>query len=216
MKTVQHKPYGLMKFLPIPQRPWSSILMDFIEGLPLSLDFDSILVIVDRLTKYAIFIECRKTDGAIELATLFLKHVFAKHGAPHDIVSDRGKLFVSKFWSLLCHLLDIKANLSTAYHPETNRQTERINQILKQYIRLYINYQQDDWVPLLPLAEFAYNNTPHSATQVTPFFANKGYHPRFEIGTENVSSYTAQQHADDLTALHDYLNEQLHVAIEQY
>src|ERR1700731_4873965 len=123
-KKVRHKPYGLMKFLPILQCLWSSILMDFIEGLPLSLDFDSILVIVDRLTKYAIFIECCKTDGAIELATLFLKHVFAKHGAPHDIVSDQGKLFILKFWSSLCHLLNIKANLSTAYHPETDRQTE--------------------------------------------------------------------------------------------
>src|SRR3984893_19526421 len=98
-KTVRHKPYGLMKFLPIPQCPWSSISMHFIEGLPLSLDFDSILVIVDRLTKYVIFIECCKTDSAIELATLFLKHVFAKHGAPHNIFSNQGKLFVSNFWS---------------------------------------------------------------------------------------------------------------------
>ena len=190
--------------------------MDFIEGLPLSSDYDSILVVVDRLTKYAIFVECHKTDGAMELATLFLKHVFTKHGAPHDIVSDQGKLFISKFWSSLCHLLDIKANLSTAYHPKTNGQTECVNQILKQYIRLYINYQQDDWVPLLPLAEFAYNNTPHSATQVTPFFADKGYHPRFEIRIDDISSYAARQHADDLTALHDYLKEQLRIAIERY
>src|SRR3984893_13870420 len=135
-----------MKFLLILQHPWSSILMDFIEGLLLSLDFDSILVIMDRLTKYAIFIECRKTDSAIELATLFLKHVFTKHGTPHNIVSNQGKIFVSKFWSLLCHLLDIKANLLTTYHPETDRQTKCVNQILEQYIRLYINYQQDDWV----------------------------------------------------------------------
>src|SRR6202045_1829523 len=127
MKTVQHKPYGLMKFLPILQHPWSSISMDFIKGLPLSLDFDSILVIVDRLTKYVIFIECCKTDGAIELATLFLKHVFTKHGAPHDIVSDRGKLFISKFWSSLCHLLDIKVNLLTTYHPKTDGQTVAVD-----------------------------------------------------------------------------------------
>src|SRR6202045_4898439 len=125
--------------------------MDFIEGLLLSSNYDSILVIVDRLMKYAIFIECCKTDSAIELATLFLKHVFAKHSAPHDIVSNRGKLFVSKFWSLLCHLLDIKANLLTAYHPETDGQTKCVNQILEQYICLYINYQQDNWALLLPL-----------------------------------------------------------------
>ena len=167
--------------------------MDFIEGLPLSSDCDSILVIVDRLTKYVTFIECCKTDSAMELAMLFLKHVFAKHGTPHNIVSNQGKLFISKFWSLLCHLLNIKVNLSTAYHPETDGQTECVNQILKQYIHLYINYQQDNWVSHLPLAEFAYNNTTlHSATQVTPFFVNKGYHPRFKIRIDDVSSYAAQ------------------------
>ena len=190
--------------------------MDFIEALPLLDEFDSILVVVDRLTKYAVFIKCRTTDSALQLAALFLKHVFAKHGALTDIVSDRGKLFVSEFWSSLCKLLDIKANLSTAYHPETDGQTERINQILEQYLRLYVNYQQDDWVALLLFAEFAYNNTPHSATQVTPFFANKGFHLRFEIGMDSVSLFAARQFADDLSNLHEYLREQLRVAISQY
>jgi hypothetical protein len=190
--------------------------MDFIEGLPTSEGFDSILVIVDRLTKAALFIECNATDDAPTLARLYLKHVFAKHGVPHDIVSDRGKLFVSKFWSSLCKLLGIKSNLSTAYHPETDGQTERTNQILEQYLRLYINYQQDDWVSLLPLAEFAYNNTPHSATMVSPFFANKGFHPKLEIGVDNVPSYAPQQFVEDLSALHEYLQEQIHTAIQQY
>jgi hypothetical protein len=190
--------------------------MDFIEGLPSSEGFDTILVVADRLTKAAIFVECRSTDDTPTLARLYLKYVFSKHGAPSDIVSDRGKLFVSKFWSSLCALLGIKSNLSTAYHPETDGQTERINQILEQYLRVYINYQQDDWVALLPLAEFAYNNAPHSATQVSPFFANKGYHPRLEVGVENVTSYAAQQYAEDLDTLHNYLQEQIRVAMEQY
>jgi hypothetical protein len=93
---------------------------------------------------------------------------------------------------------------------------ERTNQILEQYLCLYINYQQDDWVSLLPLTEFAYNNAPHSAMQVSPFFANKGYHPKLEIGVDNVPSYTAQQLANDLSSLHEYLKEQIHVANEQY
>ena len=215
-KATHHKPFGHLKFLPIPPRPWSSISMDFIEGLPLSEGYDTILVIADRLSKAALFIECHSTDNAPTLAKLYLKHVFSKHGAPSDIVSDRGKLFVSKFWSSLCALLGIKSNLSTAYHPETDGQTERINQILEQYIRLYTNYQQDDWVSLLPLAEFAYNNAPHSATQVSPFFANKGYHPRLEVGVKNVSSFAAQQYAEDLDALHQYLQDQVRLAIEQY
>ena len=215
-KSHHHKPYGFLKFLPVPHRPWSSISMDFIEGLPLSDGYDCILVIVDRLTKGALFIECNATDDAPKLALLYLKHVFSKHGVPHDIISDRGKLFVSKFWSSLCKLLGIKSNLSTAYHPETDGQTERVNQSLEMYIRIYCNYQQDDWVPLLPLAEFAYNNTPHSATHVSPFFANKGYHPRLEIGVDQVSSYAAQQIAEDLAALHEYLKEQIRIAINQY
>ena len=184
--------------------------MDFIEG------FDTILVIIDQLTKAAHFIECHSTDTAPQLARLYLKHIFSKHGAPNDIVSDRGKLFVSKFWSSFCKLLGIKSNLSTAYHPETDGQTERVNQTLEQYIRLYTNYQQDDWVSLLPLAEFAYNNTLHSATQVSPFFANKGYHLRLEVSIEKVMSYAAQQYAEDLDALHQYLQDQIRLAIEQY
>jgi len=107
-----------------------------------------------------------------------LVEVFTKHGTPIDIVSDRGKHFISRFWQSLFQLLGIKANISTAYHPETDRQTEWVNQILEQYLWVYINYQQDDWVNLLPLAKFAYNNTSHSVTMVTPFFANKGFHPK--------------------------------------
>jgi len=84
---------------------------------------------------------------------------------------------------MLCQLLGIKANLSTAYHPETDSQTKWVNQILEQYLWVYINYQQDDWVNLLALAKFVYNNTSHSATMVTPFFANKGFHPKLEVSS---------------------------------
>ena len=118
--------------------------MDFIEQLPPSDGFDTILVVVDRLTKMALFIPTYATDDAPRLASILLTHVFSKHGTPVDIVSDRGKHFVSRFWASLCTLLGIKSNLSTAYHPETDGQTECVNQILKQYLRLYINYEQDN------------------------------------------------------------------------
>src|ERR1700722_19489428 len=190
--------------------------MDFIEGLPTSEGYNTILVVVCQLTKQAIFIECKSTDDTPRFAELFLKHVFSKHGLPTDIISDRGKLFVSKFWTSLCKLLDVRCNLSTAYHPETDGQTERVNSIIELYIRMYCNYAQDDWVPLLPLGEFAYNNAPHSATGVSPFFANKAYHPTLKVGIDNVPSVAAQQYAEDLADLHEYLKEQLQITISQY
>jgi len=182
----------------------------------MSSGYDTILVIVCRLTKMALFIATRATDTSEDLAQLYLRHVFSKHGAPSDIVSDRGKTFVSDFWSSLCRLLHIKRNLSTAYHPETDGQTERLNQILEQYLRIYINYDQDDWYDLLPLAEFAYNNTPHSATNLTPFFANKGYHPRLEVSYDSVPSGAAQQLAQSLGDVQRFLREQLQVTRAQY
>src|SRR5882724_4363011 len=150
--------------------------MDFIKGLPLSDGRDMILVVVCHLTKMALFIPTFHDIDAEDLARIFLSQVFAKHGTLTNIVSDQGKHFIFQFWQSLCQLLGIKANLSTVYHPETDGQTEWVNQILEQYLQVYINYQQDDWVNLLPLAEFTYNNM-HSATMVTPFFANKGFQP---------------------------------------
>jgi hypothetical protein len=112
--------------------------------------------------------------------------------------------------------LHIKSNLSTAYHPEMDGQTEHVNQILEQYLWLYVNYQQDNWNSLLPLAEFAYNNTPHSATSVTPFFANKGYNPKLDISMDSVPSSAAAQIATDLSELHTFLRERLRETITQY
>src|SRR5882724_1379430 len=154
--------------------------------------------------------------NAEDLACIFLSQVFAKHGTLTDIVSNWGKHFISQFWWLLCQLLGIKANLLTAYHPETDGRTEQVNQILEQYLWVYINYQQDDWVNLLPLAEFAYNNMLHSATMVTPFFANKGFHPKLEVSIEPVVSEAAHQVVTDLKELHLYLCDQIRHTLKQY
>src|SRR5882724_2587158 len=129
--------------------------MDFIEGLPLSDGHHMILVVVCCLTKMVLFIPTFCEIDAKDLAHVFLSQIFVTHGTPTDIVSDRGKHFILQFWWSLCQLLGIKANLSTAYHPKTDSQTKMVNQILEQYLWVYINYQQDDWVNLLPLAEFA-------------------------------------------------------------
>ncbi|MBW0499072.1 hypothetical protein O181_038787 [Austropuccinia psidii MF-1] len=117
---------------------------------------------------------------SLYLAHLFIKNIFSKHGLPSSIVSDRGPLFVSSFWTNLCQKLKISRDLSTAYHPETDGQTERVNQILEQYLWMYVIYHQDDCNTWLPLAEFAYNNSDHSSTKQLPFFTFYGRDPQFD------------------------------------
>lgn len=173
-KAKRHSPYGEMQPLPKPERMFESITMDFITGLPPSMDpvtgtvYDMILVIVDRYSKVAQYIPCRKDDDADNLAKIFTARWFKDGGLPRSIVTDRGSVFTSQFWAALCYHLDIKRRLSTAYHPQTDGQTERQNQTLETYLRTYINHHQDDWVHLLPLAEFAYNNAHHDAIGTTP------------------------------------------------
>ncbi|MBW0562579.1 hypothetical protein O181_102294, partial [Austropuccinia psidii MF-1] len=154
--------------------------MDFITQLPLSNSFDSILVIVDRFSKMALFIPAISSITSLDLTHLFIKNILSKNGLPSSIVSDRGSLFVSSFWTNLCQQLKISRDLSTAYHPETDGQTERVNQILEQYLQMYVSYHQDDWNTWLPLAEFAYNNSDHSSTKQSPFFTVYGRDPQFD------------------------------------
>ena len=177
-KPVRHKPYGKLQPLPVPSSCWKSISMDYIVSLPPSQGYSAILVIVDRFSKMAHFIPTTNEVDAPTTASLFLNNIYKLHGLPDDIVSDRGSTFTSKFWSSLLKLLYIKSNLSTSFHPQTDGQTERVNQILEQYLRLYCDYQQDDWSSLLPLAEFAYNNSKHSTTKYSPFYTYCGKHPK--------------------------------------
>jgi len=186
-KSIKHLPYGPLTPLPIAEKPWSSISLDFIVDLPISNSFDSILVIVDRLTKYALFIPTKKTITAETFSELFITHVFALHGMPHEIISDRGSIFTSKFWQRFCELIKVNTNLSTAFHPQSDGQTERVNQIVEQYIRVFGNYQQNDWTSLLPLAQFTYNNSQHSSIGTTPFYANYGYHPECNFVSDRFS-----------------------------
>ncbi|MBW0588116.1 hypothetical protein O181_127831 [Austropuccinia psidii MF-1] len=135
--------------------------MEFITQLPLSNSFDSILVVVDRFSKMEILIPTYGSITALELVQIFISHVFSKHGLSVSIVSDRGCLFVPSFWTQLCQKLKISRDILAAFHPETDGQTERVNQILEQYLWMYVSYHPDDWHTWLPLAEFAYNNAEH-------------------------------------------------------
>ena len=170
---------------------------------------------VDRLTKEGIFIPAKTTDTQDDLVKQYIQHVFSKHGAPLDIVSDKGSKFAAEFWGQVCKALGIHTSLSTAYHPESDGQTERVNQVLEQYLRCFVNYLQYDWYDLLPLAEFTYNNTPHDSTGVTPFFANKGYHPVLNWEFSKIPNAKVLEVAQDWDSLNKYLREHLKVAMER-
>jgi hypothetical protein len=181
VKSARHKPYGELQPLPVPRGPWTDLTMDFITGLPPSgrhgQAYDAILVVMDRFTKMACYIPVKKTIDAEGLADAMMAQVVSRHGIPESIVSDRGTVFTSGFWSAFCYHTRIKRRLSTAFHPQTDGQTERQNQTLEQYLRSYVNHQQDDWVDWLPMAEFAYNNSAQATTGLSPFQANTGRCP---------------------------------------
>jgi len=181
--------------------------MDFIAGLPTSNGSDALWVIIDRLTKMGHFVACDGTMDPAGLADSFVRHVIRPHGLPTNIISDRGSLFTSRFWERVTEALSISRKLSTAFHPQTDGQTERGNATLEQYLRAYCNYQQNDWGKLLPIAEFCYNNTQAESTKVTPFFANYGYHPRFmpDLSTHNKEIPEVSEYAAVLLALHEGL-----------
>ena len=129
-KVVRHASYGLLNPLPIPAKPWSSVSLDWITDLPPSHYHEVILVVVDRLTKQAIFIATKKSMSALDVASVFIQHVIRAHGLPDSLVSDRDPVFTSHFWRRLLELLDIRANRSSAFHPQTDGQTERMNSVL--------------------------------------------------------------------------------------
>jgi hypothetical protein len=150
--------------------------------------YDSIMVVTDRLTKYAYFIPYLESFLAKDLAYIFHKYVMANYRFSQRIISNRDKLFTSRFWKLLIDLSGVYHKLLTVYHSQTNGQTERLNQTMKQYLRCYVNYQQDNWVELLPTAQLAYNNIATSTTGISPFFANYGYYSIISSGPRGLKS----------------------------
>jgi len=151
-KPQHHKPYRSLKQLPIPERPWNSIFMDFIKKLSSSSRFDTILIIVDQLTKQIIFMPTHDTIISADLAHLFVLHVFSKHSIPSHVISDRGSKFVSNFFWSLGTALNMWLHFTSSYHPKGDKQTKCTNQTLEKYLHAYCNYQQDNWSELLPLA----------------------------------------------------------------
>ena len=219
-KIGRYKLYGLLQPLPIAQRPWSSITMDFITKLPTSKDsatgviYDSILIVVDRLTKQAYFFLYKETQTVEQLADIVYRNVASIYAWPEEQITDCDTKFTSKFQQALMKRLDVNSKLSIAYHLQTDGQTEQLNQVIEQYLRSYINYQQDDWVILLPTTQLVYNITPTKTTKVTLFFANFGYKADLRQGLEVIVPRTTIK-ADQIHALYEILQKELEFVAER-
>lgn len=177
-KGATQRPFGVPQQLSVPDHQWQHISMDFIVHLPKTRSgFTAILVVVDRLTKMVHFLPTFDTATAEDTAALFRDRVFCLHGMPQSIVSDRDVKFTSAFWQELHRILGVSLNMSTAYHPQTDGQTERMNRVLEDMLRHFVNRHHDDWDAYLAPAEFAVNNAENSSVQNTPFMLNYGRHP---------------------------------------
>lgn len=210
---VDHRvPQGLLEPFPVPDRPWSHIGLDFIVKLPLSSSFDSVMVVVDYFSKASHFIPAKESWNAEDLALAFIALVFKLHGLPDVIFSDRGTTFMSCFWTSVLAHLNIQPAPSTAFHPQTDGQVERINALLKDYLRHFVSNEQSDWVRWLPLAEFSYNNTPSESTKFSPFFVQMGFHPRFNSLVASSGIPSADGFVEHLQRVHSKLVETLSAA----
>lgn len=151
--------------------------MDFIPELPVSEGYDNVLVVVDKLTKYGLFIPCQTSINEKETAQLIFKHVICEYGIPRQIISDRDIRWRGDFWKETCRLLGTERALTTAYHPQADGQTEVLNQGLEIALRAYVGPTRDDWAGHLPALALSYNTSPHSSTGFQPAYLLRGYSP---------------------------------------
>ncbi|KAF1323549.1 reverse transcriptase, partial [Globisporangium splendens] len=201
------KPRAPLRSLAVPQDSWKSVSMDFIFGLPRDKHGrNGILVFVDRFSKMVHLTPVSDKISAEMTAKVFVDVVFRLHGLPSEIVSDRDTRFTSRFWRTLFGILDAKLSMSTAAHPETDGQTERVNRVLEDVLRSYAT-SFGEWSEFLPLAEFALNNSTHVSTGHTPFNVNYGLHPRVpaslvgEVSTLSGGETMAKEPQSDLNAV---------------
>jgi len=178
-KANNQVPPGLLTPLEIPTALWESISMDLITQLPeTERGKTAIVVFVDRLSKMVRLVPVKTSIDAKEYAHLFVREIFAKHGLPTSIVSDRDPRFTSEFFKQLCEILGIKQRMSTAFHPQTYGQTERMSRTLEEMLRTFVSPSLKDWDKHLPCREFAINNAFNESIRTTPFFMNYGRHTR--------------------------------------
>ena len=194
--------------------------MDFITKLPTSKDsatsviYNSILIVVDRLIKQVYFFLYKEIQTVEQLVDIVYRNVASIYIQPEEQIIDRDIKFTSKFQQALIKRLGVNSKLSTVYYLQTDSQIERLNQIIEQYLRSYINYQQDDQVILLPATQLVYNITPTETTKVTPFFANFGYEADLRQGPEVTVLHTAVK-ANQMYALYEMLQKELEFVTER-
>ena len=176
-KLRRHAPVGLLQLIPIPTRPFEVISMDFIPELLKSNGFDNILVIVDKLTKYGIFIPCSTKITEDKTARLFFIHIIAHYSLPQQVITDRDSRWHNDLWGEICRLMGTKRSLTTAHHPQADGQTENLNQTLEIALRVYIGLTRDDWEDHLDALSLAYNSSPHMASTFTPAYLLWGFTP---------------------------------------
>jgi len=174
MKNRMEELAGKLKLSEVPRKMWTHLTVDFITKLPVVVGKNAILVVCDRLSKMTHFVATTEETSAEGLVRLFRDNVWKLHRLPESVVSDRGPQFVAELTKELNRMLGIKMKLSTAFHPQTDGQTERMNQELEQYLRFFVEHRQKDWPEWLVAAEFVVNNKVHTATKVLPFMANYG------------------------------------------
>ncbi|KAM6551282.1 hypothetical protein CsatB_001090 [Cannabis sativa] len=170
IKAEHQRPAGLLQPLTLPEWKWEDITMDFVVGLPRTTGLvDSIWVVVDRFTKAAHFLPVRTTFSVDQLAEVYVKEIVRLHGVPKSIVSDRDLKFTSKFWQSLQRAMGTKLKFSTAFHPQTDGQSERTIQILEDMLRACVMDFEGSWNKYLPLIEFSYNNSYQSTIGIAPY-----------------------------------------------
>jgi hypothetical protein len=176
-KISMQRPVGLLHLLPIPNRPWGSIEMDFIGPFPTSKVYDYLWVIICRLTSMVHLVPVNTMIKASELSELYIKEVVCYHGLPDSIVSDRDPKFTSKFWSETHRILGTKLMMSTLFHPEMDGASQQVNRSIGQILRTMVEPNQTHWVDKIPLVEFAINSNISSSTGFAPFELNYGCMP---------------------------------------
>jgi len=200
-KPVTQVPIGTLQPLPVPSAKWEQMTMDLITDLPVTKNgFDAVVTFVDRLTKMVHFAPTTKGAGAEKIARVFVNTWYKHHGLPRVIVADRDRRFVGNFWRALFKALGTELRFSTAFHPETDGQSERANRTLEEVLRHFVSPRQDDWDEWLSMAEFAINDSVSPSTGYTPFYLAYGQEVRSPVDLIEVVVPAAQSSAADIDA----------------
>ena len=200
--------------LPLPTRKWEHVALDFVTGMPDDQGMNAIMTVVDKATKMAHFIPCSETITAKGTAQLYWQYVGKLHGIPAVIISDRDPRFTSRYWRELWRLLGTDLRMGSGFHPESSGQVERFNQLLEQTLRCAVHQYGDGrrWTEVLPVVEFAVNNTPNRTTGYTAFYLNYGFHP---LSPAQMLSRTKETNNEAVHQFTQRLQQDFHTALQQ-